>query len=160
MNLKALWKKYRVYIISAALALAVGGLSGLISGSSMEQYESLIKPPLSPPGWLFPVVWTILYILMGIAAAIIWESNDKDKDTALTVYAVQLAVNFLWPIFYFVFDAKLLAFLWLLLLIFLVLITIKNFGSISSKGAWLLLPYFIWLIFAAYLNLATYILNR
>ena len=159
MNLNSTWKKYSSYIVSAALALSVGILAGLISGGSMEIYTELIKPPLAPPGWVFPAVWFILYILMGIAAADIWESSSPDKDTALTVYAVQLAVNFLWPIFYFVFDARLLSFIWIIFLIILVFLTIKQFSAISPKSGWLLLPYFAWLLFAAYLNLATLILN-
>lgn len=122
-------------------------------------YETLVKPPLAPPGFLFPLVWTLLYILMGIAAAIVWESRHPDRDTALTVYAVQLAVNFFWPIFYFVFGARLLSFFWVLLLIYLVFLTIKQFSAISADSGWLLLPYLVWLLFAAYLNIATYILN-
>jgi len=126
----------------------------------MMQYETLIKTPFSPPGWLFPVVWTVLYTLMGIAAAKVWNSEHEERDTALTLYAVQLAVNFFWPIFYFVFEARLLALLWLILLIYLVFLTLKSFNEISSSASWLLLPYFIWLLFAAYLNLGTYLLNR
>lgn len=126
----------------------------------MQQYESLIKPILSPPGWLFPVVWTALYILMGIASSIVWNSRGYGKDTAITIYAVQLAFNFLWPIFFFVFGARLLAFFWLVVLILLVLLCIKYFSDISTLSAWLLLPYFLWLLYAAYLNLGVYILNR
>ena len=124
------------------------------------QYETLIKPPFSPPGWLFPIVWTILYILMGIAAAKVWNTEHTERDTALTLYAVQLAVNFFWPIFYFLFEARLLALLWLLLLIYLVFLTLKYFNEISRSAARLLLPYFVWLLYAAYLNLGTYLLNR
>ncbi len=148
------------YILSVLLALAVGTLSGLISGGSMMLYETLIKPPFSPPGWLFPVVWTILYVLMGIAAAKVWNTKHPERDTALTLYTVQLAVNFFWPIFYFLFAARLLALLWLLLLIYLVFLTLKYFNDISRPAAWLLLPYFVWLLYAAYLNLGTYLLNR
>ena len=153
-------QNYISYILSVLLALAVGALSGLISGGSMMQYETLIKPPFSPPGWLFPVVWTILYVLMGIAAAKVWNSRHAERDTALTLYGVQLAVNFFWPIFYFLFGARLLALLWLVLLIYLVFLNLKYFNEISMSAAWLLLPYFIWLIYALYLNFGTYLLNR
>ena len=126
----------------------------------MAGYETLLKPPLSPPGWLFPVVWTILYILMGVAAAEIWKGENYGKDVALTLYAVQLAFNFMWPIFFFVYEARLLSFFWLLILVFIVFICIVYFSKISRKAAYLLLPYFAWLIFAAYLNLGSYLLNR
>ena len=158
--LKNFFRKYGKYLISIIGTLIVGGISGAISGESMMQYEMILKPPLSPPGWLFPIVWTILYVLMGLAAGIVYSSNSNEKDTALILYTVQLAVNFFWPIFYFVFNAPLLSFFWLVFLIVLVLLTINSFSEISSKAAWLMLPYFVWLLFAAYLNLGTYILNK
>ena len=146
--------------MSAAIALAVGALSGIISGSSMASYEFMAKPPLSPPGWIFPIVWAVLYVLMGIAAAIIWNSKNYGRDTAIVLYAVQLAVNFFWPIFFFVFQAPLLSFFWLAFLIVLVLLTIGSFSDISAKATWLMLPYLLWILFAAYLNLGVYILNK
>ncbi len=152
--------KYSTYILFIAFTLAVGGVSALLSRNGIAQYRYLVQPPLSPPALLFPIVWTVLYTLMGISASIIWNSKDENKETAIVIYAVQLAVNFLWPIFFFVFEARFLAFLWLLLLIFLVFLMIKHFCEISSLAAWLQLPYFAWLLFAAYLNLASYLLNR
>ncbi len=152
--------KYSTYILFIAFTLAVGGVSALLSRNGIAQYRYLVQPPLSPPALLFPIVWTVLYTLMGISASIIWNSKDENKETAIVIYAVQLAVNFLWPIFFFVFEARFLAFLWLLLLIFLVFLMIKHFCEISSLAAWLQLPYFVWLLFAAYLNLASYLLNR
>lgn len=158
--MKNFWQKYRAYIISIAIALAVGGLAALLTRDSMDAYSALEQPPLSPPGWLFPIVWTILYILMGISAAMVWKSEAPGAGTALFIYYVQLAVNFLWPIFYFVYGARLVALIWLIFLIALVMLMIKQFYDISPKAALLQLPYVLWLLFAAYLNFGTYILNR
>ena len=158
--MKAKAKKFVPYLISILIALAVGGLSALISRESMQDYAQLIQPPLAPPAELFPIVWTILYILMGISAALVWKSSCEEKSDGLVIYAVQLAVNFLWTIFYFNFGARLLAFFWLLFLLLLVLLMTSKFSSCSKLAAKLQIPYILWLIFAAYLNLATYLLNR
>lgn len=158
--LKNFWNKYGTYIISVAIALGVGALSGLISGRESDTYEMLVQPPLSPPSWLFPVVWTILYTLMGISAAIIFRSANPNKTNALFVYAAQLAVNFLWPIFFFALDARLLSLIWLIILLFLVVYMVSKFSDISKTAAYMNLPYILWLVFAFYLNLGTYLLNR
>lgn len=154
------WQKYREYIISIAIALAVGALAAWLTRDSMQDYAALEQPPLSPPGWLFPIVWTILYTLMGISAGLVWKSDAPGANTALFIYYVQLAVNFVWPIFYFVFGARLVALVWLFFLLILVMIMIKQFYDISPKAAVLQIPYVLWLLFAAYLNFGTYILNR
>ena len=101
-----MWKKYKPYIISIIIPLIIGGLAGIITMNSMDIYNSLIQPPLSPPGYIFPIVWTILFILMGISSGIIYTSNDENKKSALIIYAVQLAVNFLWSVFFFGIHAK------------------------------------------------------
>lgn len=160
IDLKKFWTKYKEYILSVAIALGVGALSGLISGSESANYEMLARPPLSPPPWLFPVVWTILYVLMGISAAIIYRSDSANKTDALFIYAAQLAANFLWPIFYFVLNARLLALVWLVFLLFLVIYMISKFYDISKVAAYMNVPYVFWLVFAFYLNLGTYLLNR
>lgn len=141
-------------------ALAVGVLSSLISGGKMDEYNRLIQPPLSPPSWVFIVVWTILFILMGISAAMIYLSTSNDKSDALFIYGAQLTVNLLWTVFYFSFGARLLAFFWLLFLLALVLMMVKRFYGISESAGKLQIPYVVWLLFAGYLNLATYLLNR
>lgn len=150
------WKKL---LIALAIPLGVGALSALLTG--MGGYGDLNRPPLSPPGWVFPVVWTILYLLMGYASYRIYTSDapQKLKTDALRLYIAQLAVNFLWPLIFFGLDWRLLAFWVILLLWVLIYFTIKRFGRIDEIAADLLLPYILWVTFASYLNLGAYILN-
>lgn len=128
----------------------------------MQEFQALIKPPLAPPGWLFPVVWTILYALMGYSSYLI-QTSDADTETksdALMLYTYQLIVNFLWPIFFFNFGWYLFSFVWLIVLWTLVLLMIRSFSKISKTAAYLNIPYLIWLTFAAYLNAGIWWLNR
>lgn len=152
--------KWRPFAISILISVGVGTLSAFFTMNSMEIYKELEKPPLSPPGFLFPIVWTILYVLMGIAAYLIYRSNSPDRGKALLLYGVQLLVNGLWPVLFFDRQMYLLAFLWLLLLWGLILLTILRFCAINKCAAYLLLPYLIWVTFAGYLNLGVYLLNR
>lgn len=154
-NKKKLW----TYVVSIMIALAVGGVSALINAGKMTNPE-LAQPPLSPPAWLFPIVWTILFTLMGISAARVYLSECKGKSDALFIYATQLVVNFLWTIFYFTFGALALSFFWLLFLIVLVLLMLVRFERCVSGAGKLQIPYLVWLCFAAYLNFATWMLNR
>lgn len=127
----------------------------------MESFESVIKPPLSPPGWLFPVVWTVLFILMGIASYIVWEqSSGIQRRNALTLYFVQLFFNFFWSIIFFSFEAYLFAFVWLVALWLLIAVTTYLFFKIEKSAGYLMLPYILWVTFAGYLNLSIYLLNR
>ncbi len=153
-------KKTRIYIISILIPLAVGALAALLTRSSMEDYAMLSRPPLSPPGWLFPVVWTILYTLMGISAARVYLSDDPEKTGALRIYTVQLIVNFFWTILFFNLDARLFALIWLILLVALVFWMIVRFRRIDALAAHLQIPYLIWLLFATYLNAGVWLLNR
>ena len=148
-------------LISLALPLAVGGLSALLTGSSMMMYDSFVKPPLSPPGWAFPVVWTILYILMGLASYLVYTSGASTVriQRSLSFYAVQLALNFFWPLTFFRLRMYLTAFLWLVALWVLVLICTVLFRHIRKPAGQLFLPYLIWCSFALYLNLFVYLLN-
>lgn len=146
-------------VVSLLISLGVGGIASILTSGSYSIYENLSKPPLSPPGFIFPVVWIILYILMGISAYLIYISDSDEKNLALKFYAVSLIVNFFWPIFFFKFGLFWLAFFWLLLLIFIVAVTLILFKKINPTAAWLLVPYLIWILFAAYLNLFTAILN-
>ena len=141
-------------IFSIAFPLLVGGGAGFLTRDSVEIYGMMNKPPLSPPGWLFPIVWTILYILMGISSYIIMTSQGESQkiNQALKTYYVQLFVNFMWPIFFFSFQWYGLALLWLLLLWILVVRMTKQFGEISKLAAYLNIPYLLWLTFALYLN--------
>ncbi len=152
------WKKL---LICLAIPLGVGGLSAWISGSGMDAYGALNQPPLSPPGWLFPVVWTILYLLMGYASYRIFTSGaEEDKiRRALTLYGAQLALNFVWPLVFFGLSLYLLAFLVLVALWVLIYLTMHAFAKINEKTADLLLPYILWVTFAGYLNLGVFLLN-
>lgn len=145
-----------------AIPLIVGALSAFLSGGGMEAFTLLNKPPLAPPAWLFPVVWTILYTLMGVSSYLVLTSNaDKEEiQNALKIYALQLLVNFLWPTFFFNFQWYLFAFFWLILLWGLVLLMIWRFKDISKVAAYLNIPYILWLTFAAYLNFAIWLINR
>lgn len=148
-------------VICIAIPLAVGGVSALLTQGAMSDFQSLEKPPLAPPAWLFPVVWTILYTLMGISSYLISEAKapGKEKEDALAIYFYQLVVNFLWPIFFFNFSWYLFAFFWLVLLWFLVWRMINRFLRINQPAGWLNIPYIIWLTAAGYLNLGIWWLN-
>ena len=139
-------------LISLLISLGTGVIAGFLTFKSMEQYQEMYRPPLSPPGWVFPVVWLILYALMGIAAYRIYMKDPKAE--VLKLYLIQLAVNFLWPILFFNFGWQLFAVVWLLLLWYLVLVMIKEFAKIDEGAAKLMIPYLIWLTFASYLNIA------
>ena len=152
-------KKWKVYVISILIALGVGLLSAFVTRGQMDVYSNLVQPPLAPPSWLFPVVWSILFILMGISAAIIYIENGPGSKSALTVYALQLAVNFIWSIIFFNLQAYWLAFFWLLLLWALIILMIYKFSKISKLAAYLQVPYLLWVTFAGYLTLAIAILN-
>ena len=148
-------------IICLAIPLVVGGAAGLLTMNSMEAFEALNQPPLSPPGWLFPVVWTVLYVLMGIASYLVSVSDapHEEKARALWTYGIQLAFNFLWPIAFFNLKWYLFAFLWLVILWILIMITALRFGRIRKPAGYLLVPYLLWVAFAGYLNLGIYLLN-
>ncbi len=151
-----------VYAISIGIALLVGGLSALVTGGSMGIYEEIITPPLAPPSWLFPVVWTILFILMGISAAMIYndrKASMAQKKSALYTYALSLIVNFFWSIIFFNFRAFFFAFIWLVLLLYLIINTILKYYKIKPLAAYLQIPYAIWVSFAGYLTLAIWILK-
>lgn len=156
-------KRAKPYIISILLALAVGGFSALLTAQNQDLYNEIVTPPLAPPGWLFPVVWTVLYILMGVSAAIIYtdkESSIEQRCEALSPYAISLVVNFFWSILFFNMRVFLFSFVWLLLLLFLIVITIVRYYKIKPLAAYLQIPYALWVAFAGYLNLATWILNK
>ena len=153
-------KKWLLFIC-IAIPLAIGGISAILTSGSMNIFGELNKPPLAPPGWLFPIVWTVLYTLMGISSYLVLISmaSKEDKENAIKIYAYQLMVNFLWPTFFFNLEIYLFSFFWLLFLIVLVVIMIIKFKDINMKAAYINIPYLIWLCFAAYLNLAIWIIN-
>lgn len=152
----------RLLIICIAIPLVVGAVSAALTSNSMETFATIDKPFFAPPAWLFPIAWTILYTLMGISSYLILTSGapKAEVESAMRLYAYQLAVNFLWPTFFFNLGWYLFAFLWLVLLWVLVLMMILKFKDINKLAAYLNIPYILWLTFAAVLNLAIWILNR
>lgn len=153
-------KEIKPYVYSVLIALGVGAISALLTKNNMDIYNDITKPLLAPPMILFPVVWSILFILMGISSAMIYAADErKFKSTALTIYAVQLIVNFFWSIIFFNMRAFLFAFLWLVLLWILIVFMIIFFAKIKPLSAWLQVPYLVWVTFAGYLTLMIYLLN-
>ena len=154
--------KWKPLLICLAIPLAVGGLSAFLTRNGMEAFQNLNQPPLSPPAWLFPVVWSILFLLMGLASYLVYTSGKTRPATrtALIVYGVQLAFNFLWPIFFFNLGLYLFSFVWLVVLWGLILTTAVLFSHLSKPAGLLLLPYLLWVAFAGYLNFSIYLLNK
>lgn len=143
------------------LPLAVGGISSLLSGNMAQLYTQLNQPPFSPPGWVFPVVWTILYLLMGYASARVFRADDapRDKRRALTVYFLQLAVNGLWSVLFFRLQWFLAALVWIVLLWALIVQTMRLFSRVDEGASDLLIPYLLWVTFATYLNFGFWLIN-
>lgn len=152
-------KKYKYIILNIAISLGIGGLSAFFTMNSMDIYQNINRPKLAPPGYIFPIVWTILYVLMGISSYLIHRSNHKNKETALIIYYFQLLINFSWPIFFFNYQNFLFALAILFILNILVIILIKVTYSINHLASYLLIPYLIWILFALYLNFWIFIHN-
>ena len=152
-------KKAKIYFFSILLSLTVGGLSALSSAGNMNIYDKITPPPLSPPGWLFPVVWTLLFTLMGISSALVFTQKNTKKEDTLFVYAVSLVLNFSWSIFFFNMQAFIVSFILLVALWLSIIITMVKYYKLSKTAAWLQLPYLLWVTFAGYLNLAIILLN-
>ena len=148
------------FLIALGIPLAVGGFAALLSGG-MTGYRDLNQPPLSPPGWLFPIVWTILYLLMGYSSYRVYTTGHGDAAAtkALRLYGAQLALNFIWPLVFFRLEWYLVAFLILIALWLLIFLTMRAFSAVEEKAGDLLLPYLLWVTFAGYLNLGVYLLN-
>ena len=150
------FKKLFFYIITTIL---IGTVPSIFTFKSMGIYTELNRPPLSPPSILFPIVWTILYILIGISIYIIVKKNPKDVSEAKLIYYVALVTNALWTPIFFGFKEYFLAFLWIIMLIVFVSAMIIKFYKIDKTSAYLQIPYLIWLLFAAYLNFGIVVLN-
>ena len=148
-------------LICLIVPLALGAAASLLTAGGMRDYASMAKPPLSPPSWVFPTVWTLLYLLMGLASWVVTGANASEdrKQMALSLYAVSLAANFLWPRLFFGLGRYWLAFAWLLVLLALVLATWDRFRRLDRRAGAMLVPYILWLCFAAYLNLGAAIMN-
>lgn len=151
-------KKFWLYAKSIFIPLAIGGIVGLIISNFMD-YNALNKPPLSPPSILFPIMWTILYILMGFSYGILKSNYKIDMDIKF-IYYLQLGVNALWSIFFFVLKLRLFSFIWILLLALLVFIMIIKFYQKNKISGLLQIPYLLWVLFASYLNFGFYLLNK
>ena len=149
--------KFKNYALSIIIPLALGGIVGFLISGSMD-YDMLDQPPLSPPSVLFPIVWTILYVLMGVSFGLLRDKHLNDSNVKL-IYYIQLIVNLLWPIAFFVLKWRLFAFIWILILDALVVLMIFTFYKRNKTAALLQLPYLAWVLFASYLNLGVYILN-
>ena len=143
------------------IPLITGGVSALITRNNMDLYSQINQPPLSPPSWLFPIVWTLLYFLMGVSLYLVWNSDgvSNEKGTAFLFFAIQLFLNFIWSPIFFNERKFLLAFIILIFMWLFVLAMIINFYKVSKPAGLLQLPYLLWLTFAGYLNLLIYLLN-
>ena len=157
-----MWAKFKPYIISIAIALAVGGLSAFLIRNNLYIYSIINKPAFSPPAFLFPIVWTVLYIFMGISSARIWlqkENASYEVMDSLLAYALQLILNLFWPIIFFNMRTFLFAFIWLVVLWASILKMIFKFSVLDKTAAYLNIPYVLWVTFAGYLNFMIYLLN-
>lgn len=150
--------KFKTYFKAILIPVLVGGIVGFFISGSID-YNSLEKPFLSPPSITFPIVWTILYILMGISYAIL-ESNSLVNSKINSIYYLQLFFNALWPIAFFLLKWRLFAFIWIIILVVLIIIMIARFYEKQKTAAWLQVPYLLWALFATYLNFGVYLLNR
>lgn len=145
---------------SIAIGLGTGLFSVLLTLGNFKAYSALLQPPLAPPGWLFPIVGGILYILMGVSAYLVYECDTEEKYIGLAVYVLQLIFNFLWLIIFFNIRNLLFAFVWLVFLWVLVLAMTISFYKVNKTAGLLQIPYLLWVTFAGYLNIALYILNK
>lgn len=155
-----MFKKFISFIICIFIPLAVGGLSAFLTKDAMSVYSQIIKPDFAPPAFIFGIIWTILYILMGISSYLIYTSDSPMKQSALNWYAIQLLFNFIWSIIFFNYQNYLFAFLWLIALILCICIMIYKFYKIRPISAYLQIPYLLWCIYAACLNFFIYLLNK
>lgn len=150
--------KIKIYAKSILIPVIIGGVIGLIISRSID-YNSLQKPPLSPPSILFPIVWTILYVLMGISYGIL-DSKSLIEPKTKIIYSLQLFVNATWSLIFFTLKWRLFAFIWIIILDVLVIVMIIDFFKKNKTAGLLQIPYLLWIIFASYLNLGVYLLNK
>ena len=150
--------KIKIYIKSIAIPVIIGGIVGFAISSSID-YNSLERPFLSPPSIAFPIVWSILYLLMGVSYGIL-KSKKLTTTEIDWIYYIQLGVNSLWSIFFFLAKWRLFSFIWIIILAILIIVMILKFYNKNKLAALLQIPYLLWVLFASYLNIAIYILNR
>lgn len=148
------------FILFPAISLGVGALAGFLTKDSLANvYPLLEKPSLTPPGWVFPIVWMVLYLLMGIGMALVEARGGPERSRALSLFGIQLALNFGWSLLFFNSGAYLSALLCLIVLWVMILAMAGSFASVSRPAAWLQIPYLLWVAFAGYLNAAVWVLN-
>ena len=153
--------RLKVYGIFILITAAVGGLSALLTNMGMESYRQAVKPSLTPPEIVFPIVWSILFLLMSVSAARVWMTdNSRLRNHAVIVYAIQLFFNFFWSVLFFNLQAYGLAFLWIIGLWLMILLMIIRFYRIDKPAGLLQIPYLLWVTFAACLSYAVWMLNR
>ncbi|MBQ9985502.1 MAG: tryptophan-rich sensory protein [Oscillospiraceae bacterium] len=150
-------KALKTKIIFILISLGVGGLSALLTRGSMDIFDTVVRPPLSPPPILFPIVWTVLYVLMGLGAARVYLKDPKSPG--IMTFEINLALNFFWSIIFFNMRAFGFAFLWLLALLATVIVMTMRFYRVDKPAAYMQIPYILWLLFAGYLNLYIYLMN-
>lgn len=158
-----MWQKIKPYLLLGPTGLVVGGLAAFLTRNDMDIYSELNQPPLSPPSILFPIVWSVLYLLMGIGAAAVYAKKrtyPNEVREAMALYGENLILNFAWNLIFFRFRALLFAFLWLLLLLLVIIRMIIAFRRVRPWAGYLQIPYAAWVAFASYLNLGTWLLNR
>lgn len=160
-NSHIVWNARTVILLIGfiAIPLIVGGISSLLTRNAMMEFNMMVKPPLAPPAWLFPVVWSVLYVLMGIACFLIYESSDESRYAGLVLFSMQLVMNFFWSLIFFRLDAYVLAAAWLALMILLIVALIINTSRYSIPAMIMLIPYGLWCGFAMYLNVGIAALN-
>ena len=155
--------KIKVYVIAILIPLVVGALSAFLTMGNMSMFDEVNTPPLLPPAIFFPIVWSVLYVLMGISSGTVWlraKESPIGKDTGLFYYGVSLFFNFAWSIVFFNLRWFLFAFIWLLVLLYLIIKTILGYKNYSPVAAYLQIPYVLWVAFAGYLNFGIWFLNR
>lgn len=152
---------WKLLAVCLGIPLAVGGLSALISRNATKDFKELVQPPLSPPAWLFPVVWTLLYLLMGYSLYLVLTSQSGNAviGQCVTLFSLQLFFNFFWSIFFFNLKLYFFSFGWLIVLWALIFAMIVSFFRASKTAALINIPYLIWVTFAGYLNIGVAILN-
>lgn len=148
-------------INAVLIPLLIGGFSAFLTSEDMKAYGTMNKPPLAPPAWLFPIVWTILYVLVGIASYLVYvaETDRERKRSALLIYASQLVMNFFWSTLFFTYGQYLISFMWLIAMWVLIIICVVRFYRIRPAAGYLMGVLFLWTSFAAYLNAAYYLLS-
>lgn len=150
--------KFKIYLKSILVPVILGSIVGFIISGTID-YNSLIKPSFAPPSILFPIVWSILYVLMGVSYGILDSNNLVDSNINF-IYYLQLIFNLLWPIIFFVFEARLFAFIWIIILDVLVIVMAVSFYRKNKIAGLLQIPYIAWTLFATYLNFSIYLLNK